>query len=324
MKPAPLYATPVGHASASSAAIVHPQVWKATQLGVGLPQGTASGFVKLNTELPGGGWPTGCLTELITREAGVGELRLLVPVLRQLTRERKVVILLAPPHIPYAPALASFGVDLDYLIVIQANNAADRLWAVEQTLKSNAFGALLAWLPQDKTKPEHLRRLQLAAQTAQGPVFLFRQLSAQFQSSPAPLRLLLLPQHNQQISVQVLKRRGPVMNRPLILDLPQPVTAVPLKPHYTNPLQNDQRQQSTQPTQPTLTTHLNLNNNINSNSTSPILYDPILETSSISFSRTHPSTPRPITHHAVASHLSTVSESRGIHPHTHTAGKQSH
>ncbi len=205
-------------------------VWKANQLGASVVQGLSSGFAKLNAELPGGGWPTGCLTELITREAGVGELRLLVPMLRQLTRERKVVILLAPPHIPYAPALASFGIDLDYVIVIQAPNAADRLWAVEQTLKSNAFGVLLAWMPHDKTKPEHLRRLQLAAQSANGPVILFRQLPAQFQASPAPLRLLLLPKHNQQISVQVLKRRGPVLSYPIVLDLPQPVSAVSLKP----------------------------------------------------------------------------------------------
>ena len=216
------------HKSATPQSL-HPSVWKANQLGQSITPGLPSGYPKLNTELPGGGWPIGCLTELIARESGVGELRLLVPILRQLTRERKVVILLAPPHIPYAPALASFGIDLDYLIVIQAANAADRLWAVEQTLKSASFGALLAWMPHDKTKPEHLRRLQLAAQTANGPVFLFRQLPAQFQSSPAPLRLLLLPMHNQQISVQLLKRRGPVMAWPLVLDLPQPVAAVKLK-----------------------------------------------------------------------------------------------
>jgi protein ImuA len=226
--------TGFGHTATPIPSAIGANIWKANQLGSGIPQGVSSGYPKLNAELPGGGWPIGCLTELITREAGIGELRLLVPTLRQLTRERKVVILLGPPHMPYAPALASFGIDLDYLIVIQAPNAADRLWAVEQTLKSNAFGALLAWLPQDKTKPEHLRRMQLAAQSANGPVFLFRQLPAQFQSSPAPLRLLLLPKHNQQISVQLLKRRGPVMAYPMALDLPQPVTAVKLKAgHWT-------------------------------------------------------------------------------------------
>jgi len=196
-------------------------VWRADQLGHSTLAGLASGFAQLDAELPGGGWPIGLPTELIAREPGIGELRLLVPVLRRLTRERKVVILLGPPHVPYAPALAAFGIDLDYLIVVQAVQAADRLWAVEQVLRSASFGALLAWLPQGRTRPEHLRRMQLAAQGARGPIFLFRDLPAQFEASPAPLRLLLLPRPQQQISVQILKRRGPLLARALILDLPQ-------------------------------------------------------------------------------------------------------
>ena len=204
-------------------------VWRAHQLGHAATPAVSSGFAALDAELPGAGWPLGTLTELIGREPGIGELRLLVPLLRQLTRERRVVILLAPPHIPYAPALAGFGIDLDYLLIVQAPNAADRLWAVEQTLKSASFGCLLAWLPQERTRPEHLRRMQLAAQGARGPAFLFRPLAAQFESSPAPMRLLLLPRPDQKLSVQILKRRGPVLAKPLLLDLPQPVSAIRLK-----------------------------------------------------------------------------------------------
>jgi cell division inhibitor SulA len=197
-------------------------VWRADRLGEGGVAALPSTFPELDAHLPGGGWPLGMLTELIAREPGVGELRLVVPVLRRLTRERKVAILLGPPHVPYAPALASFGIDLDYLIVVQATQAADRLWAVEQALRSASFGALLAWLPHGRTRPEHLRRMQLAAQGTRGPVFLFRQLPAQFEASPAPLRLLLLPRPGQRLSVQLLKRRGPVLAQPLLLELPQP------------------------------------------------------------------------------------------------------
>jgi protein ImuA len=205
-------------------------VWRAHEIGQTQVPGLSSGFARLDAELPGSGWPTGMLTELITREPGAGELRLLVPLLRQLTRERRIVVLLAPPHVPYAPALSSFGIDLNQLLIVQAPHAADRLWAVEQTLKSANFGSLLAWLPQERTKPEHLRRLQLAAQGAQGPVFLFRSLAAQFESSPAPLRLLLLPKPDQRLSVQLLKRRGPVLADPILLDLPQPTGAIRLRP----------------------------------------------------------------------------------------------
>src|SRR5690606_19620988 len=77
--------------------------------------------------------------------------------------------------------------------------------------------------------PEHLRRMQAAAQPATGPVFLFRQLAAQFEASPAPLRLLLLPRPDQRLSVQILKRRGPVMADPILIDLPQPVSAIRLR-----------------------------------------------------------------------------------------------
>ncbi len=197
-------------------------VWRADRLGDGGVAALPSTFPELDAHLPGGGWPLGMLTELIAREPGVGELRLVVPVLHRLTRERKVAILLGPPHVPYAPALASFGIDLDYLIVVQATQAADRLWAVEQALRSASFGTLLAWLPHGRTRPEHLRRMQLAAQGTRGPVFLFRDLPAQFEASPAPLRLLLLPRPAQRLSVQLLKRRGPVLAQPLLLELPHP------------------------------------------------------------------------------------------------------
>jgi cell division inhibitor SulA len=209
-------------ASPVSPASLPPGVWRADRLGDGGVAAIPSTFPELDAHLPGGGWPLGMLTELIAREPGVGELRLVVPVLRRLTRERKVAILLGPPHVPYAPALASFGIDLDYLIVVQAVQAADRLWAVEQALRSASFGTLLAWLPHDRTRPEHLRRMQLAAQGTRGPVFLFRHLPAQFEASPAPLRLLLLPRPGQRLSVQLLKRRGPVLAQPLLLELPQP------------------------------------------------------------------------------------------------------
>ncbi len=226
---------------AVDAARIHPGLWRADQVGHTSVAAHPSQFPTLDAALPGGGWPLGMLTELIARNPGVGELRLLIPLLRQLTRERKIVIMLAPPLIPYGPALATYGVDLDYLLIIQAPNAADRLWAVEQTLKSTSFGALLAWLPQDRTRPEHLRRMQLAAQTCRGPVFLFRDLPAQNESSPAPLRLLLLPRPGQMLSVQLLKRRGPVLADPLLLQLPQPPLALRLRPHHPQHPQHPQR-----------------------------------------------------------------------------------
>jgi protein ImuA len=80
-------------------------------------------------------------------------------------------------------------------------------------------GALLAW-PGSATRPDVLRRLQLAAQAHEGPAFLFREVGARRQPSPAPLRLLLACTGPDQVAVQVFKRRGPMLAETLHLDLP--------------------------------------------------------------------------------------------------------
>ncbi|MDO9286861.1 MAG: hypothetical protein Q7U26_18375 [Aquabacterium sp.] len=101
--------------------------------------------------------------------------------------------------------------------------AADLLWALEQSLKSGHVGAVLAWLPVN-LRADALRRLQLAAQSHAGPVFLFRDALARARPSAAPLRLLLQPAGVDGLAVRVLKRRGPLLAQPLRLVLP-PVLA---------------------------------------------------------------------------------------------------
>src|SRR5882762_5833625 len=71
----------------------------------------STSYASLDRELPGGGWPTGALTEILgTGKGGVqgiGELQLVLPALAALTRAGKRVAWLAPPYLPYAPALAA-------------------------------------------------------------------------------------------------------------------------------------------------------------------------------------------------------------------------
>jgi hypothetical protein len=180
----------------------------------------ASGFAALDAQLPGGGWPTHCLTELLLPAPGMGEMRLLAPCLSALARARRQIIVLASTQVEqgqfYPDGWAQLGIDPGAVLLVQAERPADRLWAVEQSLKSAAFGALLAWLPQ--ARPDALRRLQLAAASADGLSFLLRPATAQAQSSAAPAI------HSQErfLSVQLLKRRGPVLERPLLLRLSEP------------------------------------------------------------------------------------------------------
>jgi protein ImuA len=65
-----------------------------------------------------------------------------------------------------------------------------------------------------------LRRLQLAAHGGEGLTFVFRPAAARMEPSPAPLRLLCGAAPAGQVSVEVIKRRGPAASGPVIL---QPV-----------------------------------------------------------------------------------------------------
>lgn len=194
------------------------RVWRGDALAPPPEDSIPSGFRKLDLELPGGGWPTHCLTELLSGQDGIGEIRLLAHALQTLTRAGRQVILLAPPCVPYPEGWARLGIDVGHLLVVRAERPCDRLWAIEQSLRSASFGALLAWVPQ--AQPEALRRLQLAAAGANGLCFLFRPPAAQHQPSPAPLRLLLEGLDGRNLAVRLLKRRGPVHGATLHLALP--------------------------------------------------------------------------------------------------------
>src|SRR5690606_24391928 len=78
-------AAPAASSTAPLTDRLHQQLWRADQIGSATVAAHPSRFPALDSQLPGGGWPLGMLTELIARNPGVGELRLLVPMLRQLT-----------------------------------------------------------------------------------------------------------------------------------------------------------------------------------------------------------------------------------------------
>ena len=64
-----------------------------------------TGYAELDAELPGGGWPAGGLAEVLCHTEGIGELQIVLPALAALTVAGHRVAWLAPPHLPYAPAL---------------------------------------------------------------------------------------------------------------------------------------------------------------------------------------------------------------------------
>jgi len=195
------------------------------------PQLTApavpTGFQVLDAELPGGGWPSGALTEILGSQQGIGELQLVLPALAALTWAGKRVVWLAPPHLPYAPALAAAGINLSQLVVVRAPGRRDALWAAEQALRAGCCHALLGWFR--RAGYDDLRRLAVAAEGSAAWIALFRPREAAAESSPACLRLALEPD-GDALSVRILKRRGLPAAAPLRLAVQRPVHALARSP----------------------------------------------------------------------------------------------
>jgi cell division inhibitor SulA/protein ImuA len=213
-----------------SALLGRPDIWRGDSLNrAGVPV-VPSGFPALDAGLPGGGWPAGALTEILPAHEGIGELRLLGPALAGLSQRGSRLAWIAPPHLPYAPALAAAGIDIAQLVIVRTASHKEALWAAEQALASNACGAVLVWLlvRPESAKYAELRRLQIAAEGGRAPAFLFRPPEAAGESSPAPLRIAL-GTAGGGLAVQVFKRRGSPIVRPI------PLPAMPPAVRTRNP-----------------------------------------------------------------------------------------
>lgn len=223
-------------------------VWRADSLAANTQVGSvlATGHALLDAQLPGGGWPMGALCEILQTHSAQSEWRLLLPALVAAQQSAKpmalpgqrglatanasaaTVVLIGPPHVPFGPALAAQGLAVQRLVWVKAQTPAERLWATEQALRCEAVAAVLAWLPQAQSAS--LRRLHMAAQEHNKLLFVMRPAQAQRESSPAPLRLILLGaqaggqadaptevQAADALHVQVLKRRGSPLTQSLVV-----------------------------------------------------------------------------------------------------------
>jgi hypothetical protein len=165
-----------------------------------------SGSASLDAVLPGGGWQSGTIVELMPMSDGIGELRLLMPALAKITHSERHVAMIAPPFIPFAPALLRHGLRLEHFWIVRAQSAADILWSAEQTLRCKSFGAVLTW--PSAIRDRDVRRLQLAAETGNSIGFVYRHPDAAREASPAAVRLRLQADVTGQLSIDVVKCRG--------------------------------------------------------------------------------------------------------------------
>ncbi len=196
-------------------------------------QNLPTGFAALDRELVGGGWPQQGLVELLSDEVGIGELSLMLPAhaylanIRHLGPKGMLWVTSAAssylPYLPYAPALAHAGVDLNQLIIATAPQMQDALWAAEQGLLSGSVGIVTIWLPDQQPLDVSLRRLSQAAQHGKSLCVLMRSITAANRPSPAQLRIALkavepCDESMGALQLHLIKRRGLPMGKTIVLE----------------------------------------------------------------------------------------------------------
>ena len=133
-----------------------PDVWSSSVLSSAGLKTVPTEFAALNSQLPGGGWPVETLTEILSENEGIGELRLVLSTLVGMSKDGQWIVWIMPPYIPYAPALFEHGMVLSRMLWLKPASEEQALWAMEQALRESACGAVLLWASTSKTR--NLRR----------------------------------------------------------------------------------------------------------------------------------------------------------------------
>lgn len=164
----------------------------------------SSGYSALDGLLHGGFPQQGVVD--IHSQLGIGEFRLLQSLLAtRHNQQQNHLVLIAPPLNINAEMLASAGIALSRVLIIQTKTVQESLWAAEQCLKSGCCHSVISWLKQ--VEVHQVKRLQLAAKQSQALHILFRPVTTLSMSLPVTLAMGLQPTE-QGLQVTINKQMG--------------------------------------------------------------------------------------------------------------------
>ena len=173
-------------------------------------QGLSTGSAQLDAILPWNGWPPSGLVEIITPHLGIGELQLLLPLLRERSQGQQSILWITPPYDLNGAMLTQSGMNLRNSFVIPSSTRCNQaLWSIEKALQSAECTMVLAW--QNWLGSRVLRRLQMAAAEGNTLGVLFHQRPVANSSDCLQLRLSSVsryPDGQRRLDVHLLKARG--------------------------------------------------------------------------------------------------------------------
>lgn len=173
----------------------------------------STGYDLLDQKLEGG-FPKNGVVEL-QGESSIGELRLLLPHLKNTSQDRLSVFIQPPGHL-CAEQLHHFGLNTNKVLMITPRSERQALWAAEQCLRSGACGNVLLWHPE--LEVHQARRLQVASERGNCLHFIFKTSQKNRFSLPVSLSMQLVP-HSLGLEVTITKRKGGWPQGSFIVDM---------------------------------------------------------------------------------------------------------
>ncbi|MGD2112212.1 MAG: hypothetical protein PVI50_02415 [Gammaproteobacteria bacterium] len=166
----------------------------------GRARNLASGVSGLDELLPDGGWPRAGVVEIIVPDMLVDAMGLVLPALRRLGQQGRMIAMVNPPFEARASLYTDPDTNANRLLQVNPHPGRSALWTVESLLETGACAAVLAW-PGGNTELMG-RRLQKAAAQGRSLCILFRYEGLATRHSAMDLRLRL----DVSVAGQVLYR----------------------------------------------------------------------------------------------------------------------
>lgn len=183
------------------------------------------GYSELDKALSGG-FPGQGLFELKT-PLGIGEVRLMLPYLRQ-KQSAGTLVFIGSPTLLSAEFLLANNIELERVLVLPIYDADEALWAAEQCLKSGCCSAVLLW--QNQLSVKQARRLLLASEQGESTLVLYRLAQKQASFSIPSTLSLSLKASDFGLKVKVDKQRGGQASSELTLNMWQQWPDLSVKP----------------------------------------------------------------------------------------------
>jgi protein ImuA len=172
----------------------------------------SSGCAMLDRVLPMQGFRPGSLVEWLSLGNGTGACTLALLAAREVCRHGAKLVVIDGHREFCPPAAVRLGIELEQLLIVHVDNAADHDWAMDQALRSSAVAAVLAW--PTNVSGRTFRRWQLAAEVGGCLGLLLRPEAARVEPSWADVRLLVepvpaeLPSRHRRLQIALLRCRG--------------------------------------------------------------------------------------------------------------------